>query len=97
MKVRDCEQDGYSLWGDQLLLDWLREEQDSNLRDGVVSWVLALVDAPMRVEGFPVPGGNVDAVCAFVAGTDVAVTWIVDGNRCIVWIIEIEALGDLGG
>jgi len=25
VKVRDCERDGYKLWGDQLLFDWLRD------------------------------------------------------------------------
>jgi hypothetical protein len=97
LKVLDCERDGWRLWGDQLLFDWLRDENDRETRDRVVAWVILLVEDPESVAGIPVPGTDPPAVCDFVPLADVAVTWIVIRKRCIVWLIEVESLGDLGG
>lgn len=97
MKLRDCERDGYKLWGDQLLLDWIREEKDRDTRDRVLSWVLALVETPDGAEGIPVPGAGVPALCQFVPETEVVVVWVLDRERCIVWIIDIDSLAGLGG
>lgn len=97
MKVRDCEKDGYRLWGDHLLWDWVKDEPDRDIRDLVVGWVVVLLDTPREVAGTPVPGTEVETFCAFVPGTDVGITWFVDHGKCIVWIIEVESLADLGG